>query len=172
MSFGGFLISFFIYLVMMLMILPYGQERHKNVMELYMPQEKRKRMAHKPRMKYITGLSCEEVLLRFKQMYTPFDCTFKKENDDIKDQMYILSIDEVPQVYQGTFRGKVRYKVLVTPAQKGSTVWLFLFTYDRMFLLDTDLLGSTRVSDDDMLSAFAWEVEKLFEKLLDAVRVE
>ena len=168
MDFGVFFIIFFIYVVMMLC----GQERHKNVMELYMPQEKRKRMAHKPRMKYITGLSCEEALLRFKQMYTPFDCTFKKENDDIKDQMYILSIDEAPQVYRGIFRGKVRYKVLVTPAQKGSTVWLFLFTYDRTFLLDTDLLGSTRVSDDDMLSAFAWEVEKLFEKLLDAVRVE
>ena len=148
---------------------------------LYMPEDRK----NKPRMRYLTELSCEEVLLRFTQMCAPFNCTFEKENNDPRDQMYVLSINEIPYRYHGVFpvdelqprykgmyRGNIKYKVLVTPMQEGSTVWLFLYTFHKTPLFCGDLLRITRLSDEEMLNIFAWEVEKLLRKLLDAVRVE
>lgn len=51
-------------------------------------------------------------------------------------------------------------------------LWLFLLALNRRWLLDADLLPIGRLGDDEMLNMFAWEVEKLLEKLLNAVRVE
>lgn len=168
---GVVFIYLLLYVIMMLMILPDSLEQQREAMEAYLPKEKRKRMSHEPRMKYLTSFSCEETLLRLTQMNAPFDFTFEKESDDAKNQMYVFSIDEVPRGYNSMFRGKVKYKVLVTPAQEGSAVWLFLFTYERKFQLsEGDLVG--RLSDEGMLTVFSWQVEKLFEKLLNAVRVE
>lgn len=171
MSGSDFGVILLFFLIIIFVSIPVNLEIWRDRVErydLYMPKDRK----HKPRMKYLTGLSCEEVLLRLMQMYAPFGCTFEKANADPKDQMYVLSIDEVPLRYHGMFRGGVKYKVLVTPTQEGSAVWLFLFSFDKTPWLSRDLFHITRFTDDEMLNVFAWEVEKLFEKLLEAVRVE
>lgn len=171
-NFGNFAVFGILYLIMFALFFLAGIERSKAQRELYTSKEKRIRKEHKARMKYLTSLSCEETILRLTQMYMPFDGTFEKENDNEKDQMYILEITEVPRNYQGLFRGSVKYKVMVVPAQEGSAVWLFLSELDRKWMSNVDFFSVTRLSDDEMLNMFAWEVEKLFEKLLEAVRVE
>lgn len=171
-NFGNFAVFGILYLIMFALFFFAGIERNKDQQELYAPKENRKRKEHKARMKYLTSLSCDETILRLTRMYMPFDGTFGKENDNEKDQMYVLEITEVPRNYRGLFQGSVKYKVMVTPAQEGSAVWLFLSALDREWLPNVDFFSVTRLSDDEMLNMFAWEVEKLFEKLLEAVRVE
>jgi hypothetical protein len=170
-----FIMFIILYLFCMVVIVFDCMDKWQDTMEkchlepLFRVQEKKwkKRLGHKPRMKYLTNLSCEEVLLRLmEKMYAPFDCTFEKENDDPKNQMYVFSIHEVPIRYYGVIRGRVKYKVMVTPAQEGSAVWLFLFTFERA------LVNTMEYSNNDILNVFAWDIEKLFGKLLDAVRVE
>ncbi len=123
-------------------------------------------IGHRPRMKFLTPFSCEETLERLSSMCAPFDCTFTKECADEKDCMYVLDVQELPLWCYGLMRCSIKYRVLVTPAQEGSAVWLFPFAFER---------GITKIdvySNTDMKNIFAWEVGKVFEKLLNAVRVE
>ncbi len=161
-----------LYLIMWAIVFFCSLGGNKDLLELYAPKDKRKRMNQKPRMKYLTRLSCEETLSRLLKMNTPFDSTFWKENDNEKDGTYVFEITEIPIAYRRVFCGSVKYRVMVMPAQEGSAVWLFLLALTRRWLLDADLLPIGRLGDDEMLNMFAWEVEKLLEKLLNAVRVE
>ena len=175
MSDSGFFVLLIFFLIFTLVTLAACLETWRDRVELYdlfTLKKREKRMKHKLRMKYLTGLPCEVVTSRLTQKwYAPFDCTFEKEKDDPKDQMYLLTIHEVPLRHCGEFRGHIQYKVLVTPAQEGSAVWLFLSAFQRDYPSPPIVRGS-KYSDDDMMNIFAWEVEKLFGKLLGAVRVE
>lgn len=168
----GFVAFGIIYMIMWVIVFFGCLGGKKDLLELYAPKDKRKRMNQKSRMKYLTQYSCEETLSLLLKMNTPFDSTFCKENDNEKDRTYLLEITEIPLAYQKVFRGSVKYRVMVMPAQEGSAVWLFLLALDRRWLFDADLVPINRLSDDEMLNMFAWEIEKVFEKLLNAVRVE
>lgn len=123
-------------------------------------------IGHRPRMKFLTPFSCDETLERLSSMYAPFDCTFTKECADEKDCMYVLDVQELPLWCYGLMRCSIKYRVLVTPAQEGSAVWLFPFAFER------DHSKMDVFSNTDIKNIFAWELGKVFKKLLDAIRVE
>ncbi len=113
------------------------------------------RCRHKTRMKYTTSLSCEEVIERLrKEMKNDFH--FKKEKEDIKDKMYILSMNGRPLFNQKGVYEKARYRVLITPTQEGSAVWFYLL----------------ECRDKYGLNRYAKKLKSFMEKRVDAVRVE
>ena len=95
----------------------------------------RTRCKHKARMKYVTDLSCEEVMEKLRQE-AHNDFQFVKEKEDVKDNMYIFSIDWKAQLYQKYLRAGARYRVMVTPSQTGSTVWFYLSECSDDYALD------------------------------------
>jgi len=106
-------------------------------------------------MKYTTSLSCEEVIERLrKEMKNDFH--FKKEKEDIKDKMYILSMNGKPLFNQKGVYEKARYRVLITPTQEGSAVWFYLL----------------ECRDKYGLNWYAKKLKSFMEKRVDAVRVE
>lgn len=167
--FGAYLIMF---LLMAAVLIRTGLKEMRSSRErydLYMRKDRK----HSPRMKFLTEHSCAETLMLLAQMDAPFDCTFEKESQNQKDQTYVFTITQAPFWCREIFWwGGVTYRVLVTPTQKGSAVWLFLYTYEKIPWTRKNLYNMIKFTDDKMLNMFAWEVEKLFEKLLDAVRVE
>lgn len=115
----------------------------------------RTRCKHKARMKYVTDLSCEEVMEKLRQE-AHNDFQFIKEKEDVKDNMYILSIDWKAPLYQKYLRAGARYRVLVTPSQTGSTVWFYL----------------SECSDDYALDQFAERLRGFMEEKIGAFREE
>ncbi len=107
---------------------------------------------HKPIMKYITKLSCETVLIRFRQeSYSLFEYSFKKDTNDF----YILTV-KMNLFYPSYAFGKAKYKVRVTSETEGSAIWLIMTSCDYEYAKD----------------AFAWEMREFLWKKLEAVRVE
>ena len=76
-------------------------------------------------MKYVTKLSCEEVLERLRQDIDS-RILLKKEKDNRRDELYLLSMNSRALFYSGGICEKARYRVLVTLAQEGSAVWVYL----------------------------------------------
>ncbi|MDE7183393.1 MAG: hypothetical protein K2O40_02735, partial [Lachnospiraceae bacterium] len=110
---------------------------------------------HKVRMKYLTDLSCEEVINRFQNGRSK-SYQFKKEKTDIKDKMYMLSIHNRMPHYLGRLREQVQYRVLITPDCNGSAVWMFLCDCSNQYTLNR----------------FAEKVKELMKQEIAAVRVE
>ncbi len=113
---------------------------------------KNAQFGHKPRMKYMTKLSCGQVIARlWMESYGPFDSKFGKEEDGT----YTLTIDSTTG--RRDVRSRVKYKVLVTPEQEESAVYLFVLGYK---------------ADERALNIIALELKEFLEKKLEAVRVE
>ena len=110
---------------------------------------------HKTRMKYVTKLSCEEVLERLRQD-TDSRILLKKEKDDRRDELYLLSMNSRAPFYSGSTCEKARYRVLVTLAQEGSTVWVYL----------------SQCRNPYALNRYAERLKRFLEKRIEAVRVE
>ena len=119
----------------------------------YVPRDPVKRQfGHKPRMTYLTKLSCGQVIARmWTDSYGPFDYKFGKEEDG----SYTFTINRM--ICFRSVPGRAAYKVLVTPEQEGSAVYLYLFDYR---------------ASNYALNVFAWELKGFLEKKLDSVRVE
>lgn len=113
------------------------------------------RCRHKTRMKYTTSLSCEEVIERLRKE-AKNDFLFKKEKEDIKDEMYILSMNGRPLFYRKGVHERARYRVLVTPTQEGSAVWFYL----------------SGCRDKYGLNRYAGKLKSFMEKRVDAARAE
>lgn len=110
---------------------------------------------HKTRMKYITKMSGNEIIEKLEKG----NCSsfiFEKEKDDIKDKLYILSINNMSPFCRRYGHEKARYRVLVTSEQEGSAVWLYLF----------------ECSNDYALDYFSERVRGFMEKKIEAFRVE
>ncbi|MDE7477757.1 MAG: hypothetical protein K2M91_07385 [Lachnospiraceae bacterium] len=111
----------------------------------------KKRFGHKPRMKYITKLTCGQVIARlWMDSYGPFDCQFGKEEDT-----YTFTINRM--VCYGSVYGRAKYKVIIMPEQEWSAVYFYIIDY-----------RATQYA----LNVFAWELKGYLEKKLEAVRVE
>ena len=106
-------------------------------------------------MKYATDLSCEELIERIGQE-AHNDFQFVKEKEDVKDNLYIFSIDWKAPFYQKYLCAEAKYRVLVTPSQTGSTVWFYL----------------SECSDDYALDQFAEKLRVFMEKKINAFREE
>ncbi len=106
-------------------------------------------------MKYTTGLSCEEVVERLRKE-AKNEFLFKKEKEDIKDKMYILSVNGRPLFYWKGVHENARYRVLVTPTQEGSAVWFYL----------------SGCRDKYGLNRYAEQLKSFMEKRVDAARAE
>ncbi len=89
---------------------------------------------HKSRMAYHTNLTCEKVLESLKQQ-TNKNFQFKKESEDSKDKVYILSASLTP-FYIKKLQVTAQYRVLITPSQEGSTVWIYLFACSNSYVLN------------------------------------
>ena len=118
--------------------------------ERYNPRDpKKNRFGHKPRMKYITKLSCGEIIERlWTDSGNLIDYKFGKEGED----SYILTINGVINC-----RGRAKYKVLIVPETEWSAVYFFIMDHK---------------ASKYALGAFAWELKGVLEKKLEAVRVE
>ncbi|MDE7477371.1 MAG: hypothetical protein K2M91_05375 [Lachnospiraceae bacterium] len=110
---------------------------------------------HKTRMKYNTNLSYKDAIKKFGQEADK-DFQFEKEKEDIKDEMYILSINNRAPLYRGCLREKARYRVLVTTAQQGCSIWFYLL----------------ECSDNYALDQFAEKLRNFMEEKMDAFRDE
>lgn len=107
---------------------------------------------HKPRMKYMTKLSCGQVIARlWMESYGPFNSKFGKEEDGT----YTLTIDSTTG--RKDVHSRVKYKVLVMPEQEESAVYLFALEYK---------------ADERARNIIALELKDFLEKKLEAVRVE
>ncbi len=139
----------FLFVCMLLMGIVAWSTKH----EYYDPQDpKTAQFGHKPRMKYVTKLSCGQVTARlWMESYAPFDSKFGKEEDGT----YTLTINSTTGRRDKHYR--VKYKVVITPEQEGSAVCLFLFDYK---------------ADEHALNIIALELKSFLEKKLEAVRVE
>lgn len=115
----------------------------------------RTRYKHKTRMKFVTELACEKIIEKISHE-AQNDFHFVKAKEDIKDKMYLFSIDCKALFYRGFFRAEARYNVLVTPSQAGSTVWFYL----------------SQCSDDYALDRFAGRLIEFMEKKIGAFREE
>lgn len=89
---------------------------------------------HKSRMAYNTNLTCEKVLESLKQQ-TNKNFQFKKESEDSKDKVYILNASLTP-FYIKKLQVTAQYRVLITPSQEGSTVWIYLFACSNSYVLN------------------------------------
>lgn len=120
--------------------------------EQYNPSDPaKKRFGHKPQMKYVTKLTCGQVIARlWTDSYGPFDCKFGKEGDD-----YIFTINRM--VSMGRVSGRAKYKVVIMPEQEWTAVYFLILEYR---------------ASEYALSVFAWELKKFLEKKLETVRVE
>ncbi|MBO5032830.1 MAG: hypothetical protein J6D08_13265 [Lachnospiraceae bacterium] len=107
----------------------------------------------KERMRYITKLSRDEVLekLKYRQTNDIFDFEFKREKNDV----YLLTITGIGQEYLYC-SGAVKYKILVTSEQEGTSVWLFMISYNSRMAV----------------RRYAWELKGFLEKKIQAIRVE
>lgn len=124
-----------------------------SVHERYDPSDPEKRkFGHKPRMKYITKLTCGQVIARlWMDSYSPFDYQFGTGEGD----NYIFAIKK--PISCRCPPGRAEYKVVIVPEQEWSAVYFLIIDYRAsQYALDT----------------FAWELKKLLEKKLEAVRVE
>ena len=122
--------------------------------ERYNPRDpKKKQFGHKPKMKYITQLSCGQVIARLWTESYGFDYKFTKEEDGT----YTFTINSLQGVVWGSTPGSAKYKVMVTPEPEGSAVWFMILTYK---------------ADEHSLDVIAWELRRFLEKKLEAVRVE
>ena len=109
---------------------------------------------HKSRMAYVTDLSYEEILNRLK-MQTDINFQFEKESADNKDKVYILSV-RIMSFFSKKKLITARYRLLVTPLQEGSKVWIYLF----------------ECSNSYVLHQFADKVGEYLQKEIQAFRVE
>jgi len=106
-------------------------------------------------MKYITKLTCEEIIEKLGQR-TDRNFKLEKENENIKDKIYILSMNNKVFSHCKYICEEAQYRLLVTPAQEGSTVWLYLY----------------QCSNKYALNQYAEKLKKFMEKRIDALRVE
>ena len=113
---------------------------------------RRKKFGHKPRMKYITKLTCGQVIARlWVDSYSPFDYQFGTGEED----SYIFDIKKPISCWCPP--GRAKYKVVIVSEQEWSAVYFSIIDYRAsQYALDT----------------FAWELKKLLKKKLEAVRVE
>ncbi len=120
--------------------------------ERYVPNDpEKKEFGHKPRMKFISKLTCGQVTARlWTDSYGPFDCRFGKEGDN-----YTFTINKM--ICMGGAPGRATYKVIIVPEQEGSIVYFLIMDYR---------------ASQYALDVFAWELKKFLEKKLEAVRVE
>ena len=122
--------------------------------ELYDPYDPKKtQFAHKPKMKYITKLSCGQVIARLWTEAYGLYYKFTKEEDGT----YTFTINSLQGVVWGYTPGSAKYKVYITSESEGSAVWFIIFDYK---------------ADEHSLNAIAWELRRFLEKKLEAVRVE
>lgn len=133
-------------LLVIYMIFASSQERYD------LSDPKKKMFGHKPRMKYITKLTCGQVIARlWMDSYCPFDYQFGTGEED----SYIFEIKKPISCWCPP--GRAKYKVVIVPEQEWSAVYFLIIDYRAsQYALDT----------------FAWELKKLLEKKLEAVRVE
>ena len=122
---------------------------------VWLGKKQQTRNWHKTRMKYVTKLSCEEVLERLRQG-TDSRILLEKEKDDRMDVLYLLSMNSRAPFYSGGTCEKARYRVLVTLAQEGSAVWVYL----------------SECSNPYALNRYAERLKKFLEKRIEAVRIE
>ena len=120
--------------------------------ERYVPNDpEKKKFGHKPRMKFISKLTCGQVTARlWTDSYEPFDYQFGKEGDN-----YTFTIHKM--ICMGGAPGRATYKVIIMPEQEGSIVYFFIMDYR---------------ASQYALDVFAWELKKFLEKKLEAVRVD
>ena len=134
-------------IVILFFLIIYKCLRHKK--DIYSP------FKHKTRMKYVTNLSCEEIINKFQHGRNK-SYQFEKEKTDIKDKMYMLSVHNEMPHYLRCLCEKVQYKVLITPDCSGSAVWVFLYDCSNQYTLNR----------------FAEKVKELMKQEIAAVRVE
>lgn len=124
-------------------------------MGIWIGKKQQTQDCHKTRMEYVTKLPCEEVIERLRQG-TDGKIVLKKEKEYSEDAFYLLSVNsKVPFCIGGTYE-KVRYKVLVTFAQEGSAVWIYL----------------SKCRNSYALNLYAKRLKRYLEKKIEAVRVE
>ncbi len=110
---------------------------------------------HKTRMKYTTRLTCEEVIENLRQdINSGFN--LEKENESIKDKIYIFSMKNNVLSYFGCMHHEAQYRLLVTQAQEGSAVWLYLYGCTNPY----------------KLNRYAAKLKRFMEISIGAVRVE
>lgn len=110
---------------------------------------------HKNRMKYVTRLSCEEVIERLGNQAED-DFRLKKEKENTEDRMYILSLYGRASLYRKCFCEKARYRVLTAPTQEGSAVWFYLSWCRNKY----------------ELNQYAEKLRRFMQEKIDAVRTE
>lgn len=116
----------------------------------YNPRDpKKSRFGHRPRMKYITKLSCGQIIERLQ---TDSGNMIKYEFGEEEEGSYTLTVNGVANC-----RGRAEYKVVIVPEQE----------WNAVYFLITDYKASPYA-----LGAFAWELKGVLEKKLEAVRVE
>lgn len=119
--------------------------------KLYDP--KKMQFKHMPVMKYITKLSCGQVVTRlWMESYAPFDYKFGREEDGT----YTFTINGM-NGYGYANGSRAKYKVLITSEQEITIVYFFILDYK---------------ANEKMLNIFAWGLCRFLEKKLEAVRVE
>ncbi len=102
---------------------------------------------HRTRMKYLTDLQCDAVIEMLGQE-TDGAFSLKKETQNVKDKCYLLSM-------RGRTYEKARYRVIVTPTQNGSAVWVYLLACGNPYALNR----------------YAKQLERFLQGRIGAVRV-
>lgn len=102
---------------------------------------------HRTRMKYLTDLLCDAVIETLGQE-TDGAFSLKKETQNVKDKCYLLSM-------RGRTYEKARYRVIVTPTQNGSAVWVYLLACGNPYALNR----------------YAKQLERFLQGRIGAVRV-
>jgi len=110
---------------------------------------------HKTRMKYITKMTCEEVIEKLGQG-TDSNFILEKEDDNIKNKLYLFSMKNKVLFHWGCKCNQAQYKLFVTPAQEGSAVLLYLCCCSNRYALNQ----------------YAKKVKCFMKKRIGAVRVE